>query len=164
MSKKRIYWALIVVALITIAWWGWGRYQNEQIFSRFQVGGKKALTAEEFQKLADILPGKYKADTYGSTTPEGTLALFIDALKKGDADLASKYFIPEKQVEYKVGVQNWTKLNKNIRIADTLSRATETRINKDGTATMGIFEGEKSFMTIFFIKNSYSGKWLLQNM
>ncbi len=38
-----------------------------------------------------------KADTYGGSTPEETLALFIDALKKGDIDLASKYFVVDEQ-------------------------------------------------------------------
>ncbi len=34
-----------------------------------------------------------KADTYGGKTPEETLGMFIDALKKGDVELASKYFV-----------------------------------------------------------------------
>jgi hypothetical protein len=33
-----------------------------------------------------------KNDSYGGHTPEETLTIFIDALKKGDIELASKYF------------------------------------------------------------------------
>ena len=163
---KRAKWMLaITLALLVFGLWMVYRdYRNEEIFRRFQEGGEKALTPMEFQKLAEILPEKYKADTYGADTPEGTLALFITALKNGDADLASKYFIPEKQVEYKKAVENWTRLGKNGEISSTLSQATNQRINNDGTGTMGVFQGERSFMTIFFLKNNYSGKWLIQSL
>ena len=38
-------------------------------------------------------------DIYGGKTPEETLSLFVDALKKGDVKLASKYFVLDKQKE-----------------------------------------------------------------
>jgi len=44
---------------------------------------------------------KYEEDTYGGKTPEETLALFIAALKKGDTDLAAKYFVVDKQEEWR---------------------------------------------------------------
>ena len=40
---------------------------------------------------------KYRNDTYGSTTPEGTLELFVQALEEGDMELASKYFVIDRQ-------------------------------------------------------------------
>src|SRR3989338_2957114 len=46
------------------------------------------------------LEKQYAEDTYGGKTPEETLQLFIDALKAGDIDLASKYFVVEKQGEW----------------------------------------------------------------
>jgi hypothetical protein len=36
-------------------------------------------------------------DAYGGSTPEETFTLFILALKKGDTDLAARYFVQEKQ-------------------------------------------------------------------
>jgi hypothetical protein len=33
------------------------------------------------------------ADTYGGKTPAETLSLYIEAVKKGDYELASKYFV-----------------------------------------------------------------------
>ena len=44
----------------------------------------------------------YREDPYGGITPEETLQLFIDALKKGDTDLAAKYFVLDKQEEMRV--------------------------------------------------------------
>ena len=40
-----------------------------------------------------------KADVYGGKTPEETLNMYIEALKKGDIELASKYVVVEKQEE-----------------------------------------------------------------
>lgn len=45
------------------------------------------------------LERRYAEDPYGGSTPEETLQLFVDALKKGDVELASKYFVVDKQEE-----------------------------------------------------------------
>jgi hypothetical protein len=39
----------------------------------------------------------FEEDIYGGKTPEETWAMFLDALKKGDLDLASKYYDVEHQ-------------------------------------------------------------------
>jgi len=44
---------------------------------------------------------RYKNDKYGGKTPEETYAMFLEALKKKDIGLASKYFVLDKQEEYK---------------------------------------------------------------
>jgi transposase len=56
---------------------------------------------ESFNKALKTEEQKYINDTYGGTTPEETYRLFLEALKKQDIDLASKYFILDKQGEYK---------------------------------------------------------------
>ncbi len=47
------------------------------------------------------LQKQYADDVYGGKTPGETLQLFIAALKAGDADLASKYFLPENRDKIK---------------------------------------------------------------
>ena len=44
----------------------------------------------------------YRNDKYGGATPEETFDMFIAALEKGDIDLASRYFVFNKQ-------DNWRK-------------------------------------------------------
>ncbi|OGM98989.1 MAG: hypothetical protein A2915_03440 [Candidatus Yanofskybacteria bacterium RIFCSPLOWO2_01_FULL_41_34] len=44
----------------------------------------------------------YREDKYGGKTPEETYDMFLDALRKGDTTLASKYFVVGKQ-------DNWLK-------------------------------------------------------
>ncbi|MFA5013227.1 MAG: hypothetical protein WC520_01545 [Candidatus Paceibacterota bacterium] len=39
----------------------------------------------------------FKNDKYGGKTPEETFDLYLSALKKGDLELASRYFYPTKQ-------------------------------------------------------------------
>src|SRR3989338_8569968 len=60
----------------------------------------------EYQTLQDLkkLEKAYAEDTYGGDTPEETLRLFIDALKKGDTDLATKYFVLDVQPEWREGL------------------------------------------------------------
>lgn len=52
---------------------------------------------EEIKKREEELYQKQLADTYGGKTPQETLRLYIDAVEKGDYELASKYFVIEKQ-------------------------------------------------------------------
>lgn len=54
------------------------------------------------KKYLEELKAQYENDTYGGKTPEETLDLFVAALEKGDVELASKYFVLEKQEEMRV--------------------------------------------------------------
>lgn len=60
---------------------------------------------------------QYEEDTYGGTTPEETLELFISALEAGDIELASKYFVVEERAgvlsDLKISVDQ-NKLNQVI--------------------------------------------------
>src|SRR3989338_11135283 len=59
-------------------------------------------TNPEYQVLQYFrdLERQYREDPYGGNTPEETLQLFIDALKKGDIELAAKYFVLDKQSDW----------------------------------------------------------------
>jgi hypothetical protein len=166
MSKRKIIWLGGVVIVALIAWWGYGKYQDESIFRRLQTGGEKALSGEEFQQITRILSAKYKADTYGSTTPEGTLAMFIEALKKGDADLASRYFIPEKQVEEKRRIEAGFKSGGVKTLLGILNRPHTGSLYKNGynysLSTFDVNGVEEYSHT--FVKNSYTNIWKLESL
>ena len=78
-----------VLLLVGGGYWVWNGYFSEGARYRRQV--------EENMKLYNAWEQKYtKAmteDVYGGKTPEETLNMFVDALKKDDIDLASKYFL-----------------------------------------------------------------------
>jgi len=113
--KKRIYsywqfWVLVLVlalgawqASVQIERWG-----DESAYRESDARG----VAEYVQLLQaaaqiDILRS---ADTYGGTTPQETWDMFVKALKAGDTDLASKYFVVWKQREMK---EDWAIAKKN---------------------------------------------------
>lgn len=50
---------------------------------------EKVMSGEEFIEYYEDL---MRSDTYGGKTPEETLGFFVEALRKENADLASKYF------------------------------------------------------------------------
>ena len=64
--------------------------------TRTDEGRVQALAeALKKQQADDYL--RAMADTYGGKTPQETLEMYIDAVQKGDYELASKYFIGDKQ-------------------------------------------------------------------
>jgi len=90
--------SIVVLSAGALLWWQ--RYNDP---SRAQ---QAAL--EEYQQQVEEA---YRNDTYGGSTPEETLHLFVEALKKEDIELASKYFAlddilsREKWVGYLEGVK-----------------------------------------------------------
>lgn len=77
---------LIVIAVpvgIFLVWW-------------MIEAGYSAWGGYKWQKQTDAFQAKleqpYKEDTYGGKTPEETWGMFLDALKKGDIELAIKYY------------------------------------------------------------------------
>ena len=101
-SPKRKYWKFVigffgiiigVFILYTAGFWAVYYYKQWQ--------GQKAV-----QELAEALKQaeqedyeRAMADTYGGKTPQETLQMYIDAVEKGDYELASKYFIEKNREE-----------------------------------------------------------------
>lgn len=71
--------------------------------------------ARAWLKLKEVVEEIYRQDKYGGKTPEETFNLFLTALEKGDLDLASKYFVVDKQDEWR---QNLEKIKANGHLAE----------------------------------------------
>ena len=98
-----------------IGWYEWRSAQNEATANDRAKQDMKAWEAQ------------YENDTYGGTTPEETLALFIDALKKGDIELASKYFVVD---ERRIQLEYLTKLKQNDAIQRAINEMTQLQLTK----------------------------------
>ncbi len=65
--------------------------------------GNLLVLTEQYQEA-------YYADDFGGTNPQETLDLFVEALEKGDTELASRYFVVNKQKqtakELSIGKEN----------------------------------------------------------
>lgn len=141
---------IIFVAIGFVAYGGAGKYLQER-------AAKKAIAEYE---------AKLTADTYGGKTPEETLALFIDALKKGDIDLASKYYVLEKQEEELSGLRIG---QKNGHIQKFIEILEKEKIGHDDKL-LGFYEfitvdqnnvAEFSFRLVF---NKYSNIWKIESL
>jgi hypothetical protein len=86
-------------------------------------------TSPEYQATEYFkeLEKQYAEDPYGGETPEETLQLFIDALKKGDTELAAKYFILDKQEEW---LEDLEKLGNRDLIDETLDDLNKMKLTK----------------------------------
>ena len=100
-------WLLVVLVILAIVL---GFFYWRTIWkNKDEVEIRGDAAAEEFVKNYEEAMG---ADTYGGKTPEETLNLFVEALKKEDVELASKYFLlddegkRDKWVEYLQGVKD----------------------------------------------------------
>ena len=80
-----------------------------------------------------------REDTYGGETPEKTFALFLDALRAGDTDLASKYFVLSKQEEWREDLRNVKKDRRVITLLEEFTRASETWRKGEGSNKIAFY-------------------------
>jgi len=76
-------------------------------YDSYQGDKQEQMTIDymaEQERLAQEMNEAYKQDFDGGETPQETWRLFVTALEAGDTDLASKYFIVEKQEEWKENI------------------------------------------------------------
>lgn len=84
---------LVIVAAGAAALYGvqYLRLRNDPVYQEMKRG--REIMAEWERQ--------YREDTYGGITPQETLNLFIDALKKGDTNLAARYFVPDEYEKWR---------------------------------------------------------------
>ena len=92
-GRKRKFWKFAAVFLVIIAVLAAGLIIWNEYFSPSARNARQ--TEENYRKILQVQTNYEEAmgkDTYGGKTPEGTLKMFAEALKKGDIDLAGRYF------------------------------------------------------------------------
>jgi len=123
---------------------------------------------QQYINKIENLKEAYRQDTYGAATPEGTLKLFIEAFEKGDADLASKYFVIEKQEEYRDKIESWIKLGKKDEILSLFKKASWEDSNMEDKNKdkdeMDVWENNEIVTSIFFSKNTYNNLWKIEQL
>ena len=78
--RRKLIWAGIILAALILAVIGWQYWQYTQSPYYQQMKAVKMIEAEQKE-----------SDKWGGKTPEETVRLFTEAVKKGDFELASKY-------------------------------------------------------------------------
>ena len=119
----------------------------------------------EYQALAEMkkLEKAYAQDPYGGETPEETLRLFIDALKKGDTDLAAKYFVLDAQPEWVEGLKKIKEKELLDEMVKDLERTKPYRSQAENQIffTVGNENGE-AITTIDLVK--IYGRWKIRDL
>ncbi|KKW47743.1 MAG: hypothetical protein UY99_C0024G0010 [Parcubacteria group bacterium GW2011_GWA1_59_11] len=123
MFKSWLKHALAFLGILIAAWLAlaiWEGYKIER--------GRDAV-----QALADAMKQEQEenyqramADTYGGKTPQETLRMYIDAVEKGDYELASKYFVFEHQEKWRSELIEINRVNKIAEFVDPLREALES--------------------------------------
>lgn len=116
-------------------------------------------TNPEYQVLKEIenLKKQYVEDPYGGDTPEETLRLFIDALKSGDTELAAKYFILNKQQEWR---EDLAKIKEKGLLDEMVRDLEKTRLKIDNDAAFFTLLNEDGFESQLVMHKSPSNrKW-----
>lgn len=131
----------------------------------YAIGYWKYQNSPEYRAEKDLeaLEKKYAEDTYGGETPEETLRLFIDALKKGDTDLAAKYFILDKQQEWK---EDLAIIKEKKLLGEMIRDLERTKISRqDEQEVFYTATNEENIVSVLInIRKIANGKWKILDL
>ncbi len=110
-----------------------------------------------------------RADIYGGKTPEETLKMFVEALKKEDVELASKYFLLDDNGSR----EKWVVFLDDLKQRQVMIKLSED-INSKAEPENGLYEGDYKFLLrnkdktvglqIDMELNKYSGVWKIESL
>ena len=166
-SRKK-FWAIFalffVVLVIISLYLAWQWYLSPQAVQRAQLEENMRLYTKAMKNYEDAM----RADTYGSSTPEGTLQMFIDALKQGDVELASQYFVydPTKPKSGWLEALEADKKDGSFpQIISLLEKAKSTNPIMEGYFDFELRDDSGRLVTDVGMKlNTYSGVWKIESM
>lgn len=134
---------------------------------KYKIDIRKAdKTVERFQ---NSLEQPYKEDIYGGKTPEETWAMFLDALRKGDIDLAVKYYAVDKQEKERldlVDIKNKYQLNNLVDVYSQELRKEDAQYNAMNESRYYIIRDDFNGISdsIIFYRNPYTSIWKIVNL
>ncbi len=154
--KKIVKIAAIIIGVLFVVYLAligpelWKSYKSQKALEKFEAEMRKP----------------YEEDIYGGKTPEETWSMFLDALKKGDIDLASKYYDVEHQGEAKKWLENLKKENKieqSIKEMEKLRKSENQPLSQEKVYySYDFFNNEyKQILTgrVVFYLNPYTKVW-----
>ena len=154
-----------IILLVLAGYWIW----NNQLTPGAKDTEEEATYEKAIEHRAQLEEAMRK-DTYGGKTPQETLNLFIEALRKNDIELAFLYFNIEENGErdpkWKEGLIKTRDAGKLQAVADSLATAQPDLENR-------VHEGDFKFYVrkngepegyINMELNEYSGVWKIESL
>ena len=151
---------LAIIGLVSGGYWIW--------FNYFSATAKMQANVERYEDWQAQYDKAMREDTYGGKTPQETLNMFIDALKKGDIELASKYFALDENL----GVEKWKKFLADIakqgnliRFASDLERYDEAKKTFDPYFVFVYYNSDGTIgLQLTLIFNSEAKIWKIESL
>ena len=116
------------------------------------------------QKEAEQIQKEYAEDPYGGDTPEETLNLFISALKQGDTNLAAKYFVLDKQEEWRADLSQIQEKGLLDEMVGDLEREKEKKMAGEDRVNFYIYNDQNILAINITLTKNQGGKWKLQDL
>jgi len=122
------HWIVVFILAILAAFVIWGMLNASPWLKKLQDWRAARALQNQLEEL-------YRNDKYGGKTPEETFDMFIAALEKGDVELASKYFVIEKQESWLRSLQTIKEHNMLGEMLDEMRLARDNSTKKVEGAT-----------------------------
>ena len=136
-APKRKLWKF-VVAFLAIILFSLVAFVGVAIFEQWR--GERAVErlAEALRQAEQEIYQKQLADAVGGKTPQETLRLYIEAVERGDFELASKFWIIDRQAEELNGLKNAS--TENLKILTK-------RLREDSLNSGGVYSRDNKFFS-----------------
>ncbi len=168
-KKKLIIISFVCVVIILFGVSGAFGFIKERIQRTIDTY-KTQKAIEQFYQGLDEYYQKFAEDTYGGKTPQETLDMFIEALEKGDIDLAAKYFAMDDNLSRKKwedGLKAQAEAGKIQELINIVKQFKPALKQSSVTSTYEfviIGDGGMVEYSIEMEFNQYSGVWKIKSM
>ena len=169
-KPKRKYWKFVAgfLGIIIIAFGGffvWEKYFSPQA----KINRETQKNYEKYLEWQKNYEKAMREDTYGGKTPEETLQMFIEALKKEDIELASKYFMLRDDgsvdPKWKEALKKTKEAGKLSEVIDLLSKAKPAGSVMEGYFGFEIRNTKNEIVSDINMRlNKYSGVWKIESL
>lgn len=149
--KKKIIWGIIILIVLVV---------GIQTFRDWRDSTSVDRLVKEIHEQEQETLNKKTADKIGGKTPQETLDLFIQAVEAGNYELASKYFVIERQEEELKSLQTSPKEN----IANVMELLKKVNMqDEDGFSSKGDqFVADKPILVDVVLYPS--GNWKIEKI
>jgi hypothetical protein len=165
------YWKFVIGFLGIIVIVGGGYFVWERYFSPQAKLNRE--TQKNYEKYLEWQKNYEKAmqeDAYGGKTPEETLKMFIEALKKEDVEMASRYFMlrEDENINNEI-INNLNNFKNNQKLSDIISIVSIAKFDEKSSSedtkwfTVKNDKGLVEYSIILKL-NKYSGVWKIESL
>jgi hypothetical protein len=158
--------ALGIIMVAELSYLAWNNYLSPEA----KYNRETKANYDAYIKFTNQYETAMKNDTYGGKTPQETLDMFIDALKKGDMELASKYFVLQEDGNRDSDILNVLQKNKDDEESQNLLAIVQKLVPSSvdtGSEDSYIFfvpdsQGMADY-SMFLKRNEYSQIWKIES-